>query len=55
MKALVIDDSRTMRRIVSSVLSDLYGAPYYLGALLMVACWLLFRRTDATEPAPATS
>ncbi|TNC69864.1 MFS transporter [Rubellimicrobium roseum] len=33
----------------------LYGAPYYLGAVLMVACWLLFRRTNATEPAPATS
>jgi DHA1 family tetracycline resistance protein-like MFS transporter len=32
----------------------LYGAPYYLGAALMVACIVLFRRAEAPEPAPAT-
>jgi DHA1 family tetracycline resistance protein-like MFS transporter len=32
----------------------LYGAPYILGALLMVACLVLFRRSVAPEPATAT-
>jgi DHA1 family tetracycline resistance protein-like MFS transporter len=32
----------------------LYGAPYALGAVLMVLCLVLFRRTLEPEPAPAT-
>lgn len=33
----------------------LYGAPYYLGAVLIVSCFFLFRREEDHEPAPATS
>ena len=33
----------------------LYGAPYYLGGVLIIVCIVLFRRTEAPEPAPATS
>jgi DHA1 family tetracycline resistance protein-like MFS transporter len=32
----------------------LFGAPYLLGAVIIGACILLFRRTDAADPAPAT-
>jgi DHA1 family tetracycline resistance protein-like MFS transporter len=32
----------------------LYGAPYLLGAALMVACLILFQRSVEHEPATAT-
>ena len=32
-----------------------YGAPYLFGALLMGLCFVLFHRSRAPEPAPATS
>jgi DHA1 family tetracycline resistance protein-like MFS transporter len=32
----------------------LYGAPYILGAVLMLGCIVLFGRSAASEPAPAT-
>lgn len=32
----------------------LFGAPYLLGAVLMIVCLLLFRRTAELDPSPAT-